>query len=713
VKNLTLLGSLSCLVLLLGFQAWNLVDWNRRETRPPSWDQSVHLEIALDLRDARKAGDLGGFWRMKPKAGMPPFPPLHYAALQFFGEGADPRRALWVNWFYLALLSLSLWGLGRRFAGEWRGLAAAVLFTCIPETQWLLRNQLIDLALAAWVGAAYWALIESERFERRAPSLLFALAAAAAMLTKWSAFSYLLPAAWVALRAWPDPSRRRHALMAAGLASALFLPWYLDQWPVLLPRLVEASSDQAVPVWKGAAFFHYLRQMLGGMDFPFFILGLIALVVPSVRHDEKDKGVLIAWFALSYLFWAVVPNRQLRFLLPGMLPLAVLCSSLWPKALVGGLCAFQLFSAANYSRGWVGPVSIQAGLPAPVPFFSGWEPVAEDWPIDAILQALEEARDKGAPVSDISLVANHASFNGAIFDWAITRRGLSKLHERGVNRRLCEFSEFVIVKTGSLGPAEVVNQLPEVQRLMLDPSSWFQRGWKELRRFPLPDGTEAVVFQQRKLEKAPLKEVKAHFDYFEEGNVVARDMTVDFGRFDQARGVYPLVKLSAQSLSVRGLSIEGLSAEMEDLALIAIDSKDPGKPEAALLNEFRFLKMRRIKLISAAVRRESLAAFLKSRIKGFEPAAVDMDKGMVVASGRLKGVSLSAAASAALSGDGRSLEIAIGAVWVAGVPFPTFLLGRHARYVRGLEPDPELPFELAVSGLSLSGGRLVIGPSDP
>jgi len=709
VKNTALWGSLSALALLLGFQAWLLADWNRRETRPPAWDQAVHLETALDLRDAARAGRLSEFWSQKPKSGMPPFPPLYYASLLPFGGGADAQKALWANWFYLALLSVSLWGLGRRFAGEWRGAAAAVLFTCIPETQLLYRSQLIDLALAAWVAAAYWALIESESLERRGPALAFACACAAAMLTKWSAFSYLFPAAWVVLRSAFSPERRRNALLSAALCFALFLPWYLNQWPVLLPRLVEASADQAVPVWRGAAAFSYLSQMASGMDFPFFVLGLIALVVPSVRRDAKDKGVLIAWFAVAYLFWAVVPNRQLRFLLPGMMPLAILCASLWPKALLGGLCAFQLFAAANYHRGWVGPLSLKAPIPLSVSFFSGRRPAAENWRIDELLRAAEEARDKTAPVSDLSLVANHASYNGAAFDWAIKRLGFPRLHERGVNRRLCEFSEFVVVKTGSLGPADVVNQLPEVQRFMLDPTTWFQKGWGELRRFPLPDGTEAVLFQRRKLAQAPIREARAHFDYFEEGNVAAKDMSVDFGRFDEARGVYPRATLTAGELSIRGLVIEGLSAELEDLALIPIDSKGP----TPTLNEFRFLSMKKLTLLSASVRREALAEFLKLRVKGFEPAAVEIDRGMVAVSGRLKGVALSAAASAALAQDGRSLEVAVKAVRVAGIPFPTALLGRHARFVRSFEPDPELPFELAVSGLSLSGGRLTIGPSAP
>ena len=708
-------GSWLGLAALLAFLAWQLAGWNRRESRPPAWDQSVHLEIALDLRDALRTGNLSAFWRQSPKAGMPPFPPLYYISLLPFGGGAYPARALWANWCFLALLGVSIFGIGRRFMGEWRALAAVILFLCCPAIQGLYRSQLSDLALAAWVAAAYWALFESEGFRRLAPTALFSVAAAAAMLTKWSAFSYLLPVLWPFARALRVSPNRRNALACAALAALLFLPWYLDQWLVLLPRLVQASADNAVPVWRSGAAFNYLIQMAGGLDFPFFLLSVAALV-PAMRRGGEGKWLLLLWFAVSYGFWTVVPNRQLRYLLPGLPPLALFCAGLWPRPLMIGLCAFQLFSAANFDRGWVQPIVRRAGIP--ISFFCGLKPAREDWKLEEILRAAEEARDKERPFANITLVANHESFNGPTFDWAVREGDFKTLHVRGVNKRICEFSEFLLVKTGSLGPAYVVNQLPDVQRLVLDPGGWFQAGWRELRRFPLPDGSDAVLFKQRKLAKAPFREQKAHFDYYEEGGVTARDLSIDFGRFDAARGVYPLVRLSAKELRIRGLSIDGLAAEMEDLALLpAEDEGERGSLrrsgrradiQAAHLMGCRFLRMKALRIDSAVVRRESLAAFLKSRIPGLREESADMQNGLLSASGRLRGARISAAVSLSLSDDRRSLRIELAGLTIVGVPVPVMIFGRHARFIRSFTPDPELPFEIVVPGISLSSGRLLI-----
>jgi len=696
------------LAALLAFLAWGLAQWNRREGRPPAWDQSVHLEISLDLRDALRAGHLSAFWRQRPKAGMPPFPPLYYFSLLPFGGGADPARALWANCCFLVMLAASLFGIGRRLAGDARALAAALLFLCCPAVQSLGRTQLSDLALAAWVAAAYWALLESEGFRRLLPSALFSLAAAAAMLTKWSAFSYLLPALWPFARALRSAQNRRSALVSAALAALLFSPWYLDQWPVLLPRLVQASGDNAVPVWKSWAAFNYVLQMAGGLDFPLFVFSMAALAAACWRRGAEDKWLLVLWFAASYVFWTLVPNRQLRYLLPGMAPLAVLCAALLPRYLVLGLSVFQLFCAANFDRGWVPQFAFRAGVPAT--FFTGLKPAREDWKLEEILRAAEEARDKGRPFANITLVANHESFNGPTFDWAVRKAGFQTLNVRGVNGRLCEFSEFLLVKTGSLGPADVVNQLPGVQTFVLDPKGWFQAGWRELRRFPLPDGTQAVLFQQRKLDQAPFKERTARFDYYEEGGVAARGLSIDFGRFDRARGVYPLVRLSAKELKIRGLSVEGLAAELEDLALIPAEDEAGAKNAvpAAHLTGCRFLRMKALRINYAVVRRESLAAFLKSRVPGLQDESADMEKGVLSASGRLRGLRVSAAVSLSLSEDRRTLEIALQRLSILGVPVPAAIFGRHGRFVRVLEPDPELPFKIVIPGLSLSSGRLLI-----
>ena len=295
----TVVGSLLAVAALVVFHAWQLLDWNRLEGRPPAWDQSIHLEIAQDYKKALAKGELKELLFLRPKPGMPPFPPLYHLTLQPALGAPDPAAAARLpNILYMAILCLSVWGIGRRFAGEWGGLGAAVLISCIPEIQWLFREQLVDLALIAWVAAAYWALTASEEFERLVPSALCGLLFAAAMMTKWSAFSYFLPALWTAGLAFRK-GYGRNVLVCAVLAAGPCLPWYLAQWPVVLPRLVDASKDQAVPVWQGGAAFSYILQMFSGLELPFCLIGLVSLAVPSQRRDRGGGTLLVLWFLSS------------------------------------------------------------------------------------------------------------------------------------------------------------------------------------------------------------------------------------------------------------------------------------------------------------------------------------------------------------------------------------------------------------------------------
>ncbi|MFA5139677.1 MAG: glycosyltransferase family 39 protein [Elusimicrobiota bacterium] len=703
-----LAGSLIAVMALIVFHAWQLLDWNRLEGRPPAWDQSIHLEIAQDYKRAIAKGDLKDLLFLKPKPGMPPFPPLYHLSLQPALDAADPASAARLpNILYMAILCLSVWGVGRRFAGEWGGLGAAVLMSCIPEVQWLFREQLVDLALIAWVAAAYWALIESREFERFVPSALCGLLFGAAMMTKWSAFSYFLPALGAAVLAARQPGRSRNIAVCGLFSIAACLPWYLAQWPVVLPRLVEASKDQAVPVWKGGAAFTYLWQMFNGLELPFCLIGLVSLAVPSARRGRGGGTLLVLWFLSSLVFWTLVPNRQLRYLLPGIVPLAVLAMGPWPKKMLAALCAFQLFGAFNYPRALVPPVNID--LIAPVVLFRSQRPAKEDWKTREILQAAASLHDPQSTSGNITFLANHPQFNGSIFDWELSRLAPFPVAMRGVNRRVCELSEFLLLKTESLGPACVVNQLPKVRDEILIPGSWFLRGYQQARTWDLPDKSQAVLYQRRRPKEPPFPEKRARYDYYENDHLTAEGLSLEFGPWDAERGVYPKAVIRASAATFRGLRIDDLALELYDLLMVPVETPDPKTPKYRqdLLLDVRLLRLSRLKVLSASVSEDSAAAFMKARAPKLQSAKFTLDK-TVSLEVKARNIPIFAEAFAELAADKKSLTLGLKRLAVRGIPFPMGLLGPHRRYVLDFAPDEELPFEIEMGGLTIAGGRLVI-----
>jgi 4-amino-4-deoxy-L-arabinose transferase-like glycosyltransferase len=289
VLVLSLLG----LAAFLAVQALLLRHFIRVDTRPPSWDQSTHLEIALDYREALGAGRWADAWFLAPKPGMPPFPPAYHLLLRGIFDSPDPAHAaLWLNWFYMAVLALSLFGISWRFLPDSRALAATLAFCAAPGLQDLVTTQLVDLAMVAWVSAGYWALLECEGFTGWLPSLAFGVLYAVGMMHKWTYFSYMLPAYLIAGRSLTDRHARLKVLAAAVLSLALFAPWYWSHIALLPSRLAQASSDFAVPFWKEGAWAVYLKQACGGLGPLVWALGFLSMLAPQFSRRREGGGIV-------------------------------------------------------------------------------------------------------------------------------------------------------------------------------------------------------------------------------------------------------------------------------------------------------------------------------------------------------------------------------------------------------------------------------------
>lgn len=699
--TLCLLG----LVAFLALEALLLRHYVRVDTRPPAWDQATHLEIALDYREAMAAGRWGDLWYLPPKPGMPPFPPAYQLLLSRAYGSADPAHAaLWANWLYLALLAASLFGLCWRFLPDSRALAATLAFCAAPGLQDLLTTPLVDLSVVAWAAAGYWALLASEGFTAWVPALLFGVLHAAGMMHKWSYFSYMLPAYLVAARAFGDRRSWRQVLAAALLSAALSAPWYWAHLAILPARLVQASSDFAVPFWKGRAWAEYLVQGGGSLGPPLLALGLIAL--PLARYDRRNHQawVIALWAASSYAFWMVVPNRQIRFLLPGLAPLALAAAGAWPRALTWLLAIVQLAGAVNFFLGVVGPLRVATPL-APLVFLENAPPRREDWKIEEILRRVEADRDPTRAITNVTLIANDARFNGPTFHWAQRRLGLPHVRMRGVNKRLCELSEFVLLKTGRLGPATVIGGLPEAARVVAEPRGWFQTAYAEDARWPLPDGGAAVLYRQRRGRARPLARARLGYMVFRVGHVEADGLRADFGPWDAARSAWGRARLSAERLDARGLSVRDVSAELENFSLVPV--YDGGGSGDYGWSDVRVMRLDRVVVGGLRVDAADLKVFLEKRVPGLTIARLTLD-GTIKTEGRWRGRPVSAEAALDLDRAARRLRVRVLSASVLDVPIPPALFRPIKELNLSLDPNPETPFAIDLPGLTVKGGRLTV-----
>ncbi|HAM35393.1 MAG TPA: hypothetical protein DEB40_10280 [Elusimicrobia bacterium] len=698
VLALSLLG----LALFLAWQALSLGAYLRVESRPPAWDQAIHLDIALDYSQAITQGRWSDVMHLAPKSGMPPFPPFYHLLLRHAYSTSNPANAaLWLNWFYLAVLCVSLFALAWQFRPDETALLCVVLFAGSPAVQDMMHTQLIDLAMTAWTAAAYWALLNSDEFKKWGGSLAFGVLFAVGMLHKWSFFSYLLPAAYMAVKAMGRPASRLQVMACGALTLALLGPWYWVHWPMLIPRLFQASADFAVPFWRSEALLTYPGEMLDGLGPLVMILSLIGICVPQFRRDWQRGWLLVAWFVTSYVFWTIVPNRQMRFLLPGLPALVAAGMGAWPRAVIWGLAAIQLFSLANFTAGWILPLRVPMPLRA-MSFFPSQPPVREDWRIADILLEAQKRSDPSRPVANLTLVANDTRFNGPNFTWMAKLLELSRVRIRGVNSRLCEFAQFVVLKDGRLGPEGVIGGLPEAAQAITDPSGWFARAYAEVGRWPLPDGSSAVLYQQKRPVLAPFKGRKFQYQAYAAGPFEAADLRIDLGDWNSEQGVYRSARVSAGEVTLRGLRMTGVQIELEGLRLVPM--YETGSDNWI---DVRFLGLEKLRLRSLQVDADALRAFLEARLRGLSLSTVELDRTLKLR-GQWRRLSVSAELGARILKAPAGLSLELLGVRLGATPLPISWVGSMRRYMHPFEPFPETPFVIEAPGLTLADGRLSI-----
>ncbi|MBI4678330.1 MAG: hypothetical protein HY748_12185 [Elusimicrobia bacterium] len=701
------------LAVFLAAAALALKSFSGRESRPPAWDQSVHLEIALDYRDAWADRDLGKIWKLAPKPGMPPFPPLYHLGMMLLMDPADPvATSLRINWVYLALMTLSVFMIAYHFRPDATALAAAIAFAATPIVARLYHTQLVDLSVAAFAGLAFWALLASRGFRRWPGSLAFGALFAAGMLHKWSFFTYMAPAYLMGAAALFDGKCRHKAVVAAAIGIAGCAPWYAAHLPILVPRLLQASADYGVPVTRGWAFLQYFMESINALGAPFWFLAWLGLWIPDAQRNKNLWWVLPAGVFFAYFIWALVPNRQMRFFLPGLVPLAAsLAIAGWPKPVTWALAGFQLLLAVNFSAGWIAPLTVKLPYAKYVPFppielTPGDPPRREDWKIGEILREVDSRRDKTAPAANLTLVANDTYFNGPNFSWTVKREKLSSaVSIRGVNSRLCEFSQFIVLKKGCLGPEKVIEGLPKAAAIIQDPDQWVAAAYEPARRWPLPDQSEAVLYQRKRLRTPPLRSGRASFDSFISTSVTASRLRLDVGRWNGAKGVFESVEVLAKEVSIRDLKVSGLDAVMEGVGFIPLASNMP--VAQSYWDDLRFLEMQRLKLKSLSVAAEDLKAFLEKRVKGLKVKSLGLEKDIVV-DATIKGISVRLWLSAAMRDSPKSVVVSVERLDVGVTPLPVWVLGTLSRVTVSLEPNAETPFFIDLPGFTIRDGKITV-----
>jgi hypothetical protein len=297
------------------------------------------------LRAIIGAECLRGHW-LYPVLHGEPFltkPPGHYAAigLASLPTGHVTEVTARIPSAVAATVTVVLMaGLFRRVLGDRAGLLAGLLVPC--SILWLDKapSAEIDMTLVGWVTAALVAFhswVEAEQREKAHPwqrvglAQLCLLCVAAGTLTKWTA------PAFFALTALPLLAWRRQLRLLVGwpfLTANVVAVAAVAGWAALVTQQVgwEALADT---VRKEAAYRFAPKSAAKGypwsevLTYPLLVwaahlpLSLFALRTLrrgfAARWDDRGRLLLAflhCWAWPNLLFWALVPNHNVRYALP-------------------------------------------------------------------------------------------------------------------------------------------------------------------------------------------------------------------------------------------------------------------------------------------------------------------------------------------------------------------------------------------------------------
>lgn len=429
-------------------------------------DEAAHYVTGLLARDYVLAGlpadpmaFARSYYEHYPKIGLGNWPPVFYLIQAGWMILFSPARGAVL--LLMALLTCAVAALIVRSLAVELGPApawfGAVLFLTLPLVQTHAAMVMAEMPVALFSAAAMLAFARYLHHERTADSLLFAVWASAAIMTKGSGLALALvpPLAVLASRRY-HVLRRRNFWYPVPVVAVVCGPWTL----VFLDTVRE-GWQQAGPSreYAAAAGLHFTRELLEAASPVITLFALVGVAATCTRRGARCTPLWAAAAALVVsvlVFHAVVPASQdLRHLVPAL--------PAWSMFAAAGLAfVWRHLTEAPHAWRWVAAAAVTVGLihtgaAASGKHCGGFRTVAQDL-IRApaaradVLLVSSDASGEGMFIAEIAMldrrpgrVVRRGSKLFAAQDWSGAGYRLKVSHEEDVLRLLQEEGVDVLV----------------------------------------------------------------------------------------------------------------------------------------------------------------------------------------------------------------------------------------------------------------------------
>ncbi|MDD5492440.1 MAG: phospholipid carrier-dependent glycosyltransferase [bacterium] len=700
-----------CLLLLLSlFLLLIHMFWLSIDLRPPSWDAAAHLNLCLQYRDVLNNFDSHVCRKLLGVTGYYP-PVYHLSALPFLALfGYSLSSACLVNLFYLLILVWATYGIGKKLYNEITGVMAAFLVSAYPYITHMTNTFVIDLALASMVTLGMYLYLRSEDFTKKWPSILFGLVCGIGVLVKWTYVFFLagplLYTGWHFFTAKVEKKKiRRNIIIAKIIALVIALPWYtynLIKFIRYSIRFSGIGANEGDPVILSlSSWLYYCKNLLLQIQPMFLVIFIIGFLIYLVTWKRQNK-IIIWWIAVPYIILTLIRNKDERYTLPFLAAVSII-SCFWIANIkkdflkyifISLIVAFGITQYFVTSFGQVG-------------YYYCQPPHPEDWQQKAVCDLIIQTKPAGRAFSSVSVVANQSYWHSETLQFYADAHQLPILF-KGYSRNLGQFADYIITKSGDLGPSFSLGQIPAAREaILLDPKNEFHRSFRLIGCFALPDYSWLYVFKR---EVGPKTFAPRIFDAGMLGKKLAIAMSEYFNDAEEfdieintktmaeaLQGHFSQVVISAKKIKIGSVWLSDVSITINALDLNLPLLWDEGKLIVYAIGEIR---------PSFNITVRDLGELLQEKAKSLRDPLISIQHGVLNLEGNWEGIRLGLKAGVVKEKDEiymRCFKLKAG--WLR---IPRWFYQGIVEKPFKLSPTPEWPVKTVINEIKLQDDKIIV-----
>lgn len=307
-------GAIGVTALFLALSIW----WVTQDHSIPISDAGFHLGVAIEVFKDLQTGHISQ--AIGPHLLYPPLVYLVSSAGAFVGGLSIPSMVIAENLFYVPLLALGCYQIGKLAFGSRAGLPAVIFALGSPLLARLLHMVMLDAPQAAMTAVSIWLILATRYFTRLGYCAAAGVAVGLGMLTKESLALFVAGVLAVTFLRGGWRQWRGLAVFAVVLGVVAGI-WYIEDFAqvrsistsVTTEAGTSSASAIAPPRVSSQNFQWYILSFLDLQIYlPLFLfaaVGWIWTLVGFVRRrwvspyaPELAVGAFVAWIALTETF---------------------------------------------------------------------------------------------------------------------------------------------------------------------------------------------------------------------------------------------------------------------------------------------------------------------------------------------------------------------------------------------------------------------------